>query len=399
MDEQQTENQEVKPVEVKPIEAAPQKNGRNKVLISLTLFLLVATLVWFLVWFLYFRFHEYTDDAYANGSMINLNSAIPGSVIAFYADDTDLVTQGQLIVQLDPTRYQVAYDEALASLAATVLDVRRLYDKVQSNKAAVETKEAVLFTANYDYQNRTRLVGSKAISNEEFVHSKDALVMAQTDLAQAQAELQVSLDATGNSPMINHPLIEKEKANVRIAYYNLKHTAIYAPASGYVAQRFVDVGEWVTPSTAMMAIIPMDYVWVDANYKETQLTKMRIGQKVIVTFDLYGSDVKYHGKVLGIAFGSGSVFSLIPPQNATGNWIKIVQRLPVRISLDPEMVKKYPIRLGISAEVHVDVTDQDLPRIAETPATKLIAATDVFDIHLEEVEKVINAVVEANLKP
>ncbi len=376
----------------------PQPNGRNKVLWIVTTLLVLFGVAWFLFWLLYLRFHAFTDDAYANGSMIKLNSAIPGSVVAFYADDTDLVRGGQLLVQLDSTRYQVAYDEALASLAATVLDVRKLYDKVLSNQAAVEAKRAAVATSSYDYQNRRLLVGSRAISDEDFVHAKDALVIAENELAQALAELQVSLDAAGNTPIVEHPLIEVERGRVRTAYYNLKHCSIYAPATGYVAQRFVDIGEWVTPSTAMMAIIPLDYVWVDANYKETQLTSMRIGQTATVTFDLYGSDVVYQGTVLGIAFGSGSVFSLIPPQNATGNWIKIVQRLPVRISLDPETVKKYPIRLGISANVDVHLSNLDLPMIAQIPSTQAVGTTNVFDIDMEAVEKVIDEIIQSVVK-
>ena len=376
----------------------PQKNGRNRILVIFTLGLVVLAVAWFFLWLFYLRFHETTDDAYANGNMITLNSAISGSVVAFYADDTDLVTEGQLLVQFDPTLYQVEFDKSLASLATTVLEVRKLYDTVNVYQATVENKRAALETASYDYLNRSRLVDSKAISNEDFVHAKDIFLIAQYDLAEAMSKLQVAIDEAGNTPLIQHPRIEEEKGSVRKSYYNLKHCCVYAPATGYVAQRFVDVGEWVAPNRAMMAVIPIDYVWVDANYKETQLAKMRVGQPAKVTFDLYGSSVVFEGKVLGIAFGTGSVFSLIPPQNATGNWIKIVQRLPVRISLDPEKIKHYPIRLGISANVDVNLTDQDLPMVAETPARKTVGITNVFDIQLEEVEKIINGVIEANLQ-
>lgn len=371
-------------------------NG-HRMLWGFTIALIIAAIVWLCLWIFYFQFHESTDDAYANGNLIHINSAIPGSVIAFFTDDTDLVKEGQLLVKLDPTEYQVAFDKELTALAATVLQVRQLYNSVYVNEAILENKRALLEKANFDYQNRVNLVASKAISNEDFTHSKDDFRVAQSQVAQAEHQLQVAKDAAGNTPLESHPLIEQQKNAVRAAYYNLQHCNIYAPATGFVAQRNVDVGEWVSPATAMMAVIPKDYVWVDANYKETQLKYMRIGQPAVVWFDLYGSGVKYHGKVLGIASGSGSVFSLIPPQNATGNWIKIVQRLAVRISLDPETVEKYPIRLGISAEVNVDITNQDLPMLAPVPATQPVATTKVFDIDMEAVNKLMDDIVHANL--
>lgn len=378
-----------------------EKRSRSKkrnILRVFTFSLIVLGIVWFLLWFFSLRFYQSTDDAYANGNLININATVPGSVVVFYADDTDLVEEGQLLVELDKTSYQVQYDKSLASLASAVLKVRELQDTVLSNQASVEIKQIAAKKASYDLENRFQLVDSLAVSNEEFTHSKDELASAEQQLKKAEAELKVSLDAIGNTSLEDHPLIDQEKANVRIAYYNLKHCSIYAPARGYVAKRAVDVGEWVTQNTPLMTVIPTDYVWVDANFKETQLPYMRIGQPATVHFDYYGSKVKFYGKVLGIASGSGSVFSLIPPQNATGNWIKIVQRLAVRISLDPETVKKYPVRIGISADVGVDISNQDLPYLAAMPNTKPIAKTIVFDINIAEVNKVIDEVIKANLK-
>lgn len=412
MNEQQNENKNTSiptqgssPAPATDHPTAPEKSPENtknhsksKTLWLFTFFLILAAIAWFAYWYFYLQYHESTDDAYANGSYVSINSAINGSVIAFFADDTDLVTEGQLLVLLDPTYYKAVYDKELANLGSVVLQVRQLYGAVVSNRANVDNKKVSMARAQYDYDNRSRLIGSKAISNEDFIHSRDTLNTAELDLKQAEAQLQIALDAAGNTPIEQHPLIEQQKATVRTAYYNLQHCSIYAPTTGYIAQRTVDVGNWVTPITDLMAVIPTDYVWVDANYKETQLTYMRIGQPATVYFDIYGSKVIYKGKVLGIASGSGSVFSLIPPQNATGNWIKIVQRLPVRISLDPETVKKYPTRLGISAEVDVDITNQDLPLLATIPNKKPIAETKVFDIHMEEVNTTIDAIISKNLK-
>jgi membrane fusion protein, multidrug efflux system len=269
---------------------------------------------------------------------------------------------------------------------------------VPVNEANVQIRKTEFEKAHYDFQNRSNLVDTRAVSNEDFIHAKDDLETAEHTLKQAEFQLAVARDAAGNTPIEQHPLIEEQKTEIRSAYYNLQHCKIYAPYTGYVAQRMVDVGEWVTPQRNMMAVIPIDYMWVDANYKETELTYMRIGQPADVWFDIYGSSVRYPGKVLGIASGSGSVFSLIPPQNATGNWIKIVQRLPVRISIDPEQMKKYPIRLGISAEVDVNITKQDLPFLAQTPPTKPVSETKVFNLSFEEVNRLIDQIVTDNLK-
>lgn len=364
-----------------------------------TLLLFILAGAWLSLWIFYLQYYESTDDAYASGSMVNLNASITGSVTAFYADDTDLVIEGQLLVELDPTYYQVAYDKAFADLATQVLQLRQLVDEKLVNQANVAIKRTQLSKARFDYENRSQLAQSKAISNEDFIHARDDLTVAENELKKAESQLKASEDILGTTPIKNHPLLDNKKALVREAYYNLQHTKIYAPITGYVAKRAVNVGQSVARTTELMAIIPTDYVWVDANFKETQLKYMRIGQPASVWFDLYGSAVKYQGKVLGIASGSGSIFSLIPPQNATGNWIKIVQRLPVRISLDPEVVKQYPVRLGISAEVDVDITEQDLPMLTQIPPVKAVSTTSVYDIHIDEVNQLIDDVIQMHLAP
>lgn len=398
-----TGTQNNKPDTTVVTEAKSENNNKNKkrskTLLWVSFALGIIALAWLGYYVFYLRFHEYTDDAYANGSLINLQSAIPGSVVAFYADDTDFVKEGQLLVLLDATDYQLAYGRELAALASTVLQVRQLYDSVDVNRANTESKRVTASRALYDFQNRQNLVNSQAVSKEDFTHSKDDLSIAQHDLELAESQLKVALAAAGNTSIEQHPLIEQQKERVRQAYYDLAHCAIYAPATGYVAKRAVNVGMRVTNTTNLMAIIPTDYMWVDANFKETQLTYMRIGQPATVWFDLYGSKVPFKGKVLGIASGSGSVFSIIPPQNATGNWIKIVQRLPVRVSLDAELLKKYPSRLGISAEVDINITQQDLPMLATEPSTKPVGKTRVFDIDMAKVNAEIERVIKENLQP
>lgn len=378
-------------------EQAAKVSGRNRTLLKLTGGLLIVAIVWLLYWYLYLHNYEYTDDAYANGNMLNINSAISGSVVAFFADDTAFVSEGQLLVQLDETNCRLNYEKELASLASTVLQVRQLYDNVGASQASVQAKRIAVEKARYDFENRSKLIGAKAVSNEEFTHARDTKLIAEADLQQAEAQWQVAKDAAGSTPLLEHPLIAKQKALVRAAYYSLQHCAIYAPSSGYIAQRSVEVGQWVTPTSNMMAIIPVDDMWVDANYKETQLAYMRIGQLASVWFDLYGSKVKFDGKVIGIASGTGGVFSIIPPQNATGNWIKIVQRLPVRIGLEAEQLKKYPLRLGISAGVEVDLANQDLPVLAGKEPVRAVSKTHVFEIDFGPADRLMQEILLQNM--
>lgn len=373
------------------------EEGNKKIILWAFTFFLIAVGIFFgAIWYFYWQYHQTTDDAYGNGNLINVNSPLEGMVVSFYADDTDFVEEGQLLVQLDPTYYQVAYDKALADLAYEALQVKQLYDSVLVNEANVAIRQVAASKARYDYDNRQKLVGSKAISNEDFIHAKDELTISENELKKAEFQLKVSLDAIGSFPIREHPLLKEKEESLKEAYYNLKHTSIYAPSTGYIAERSVNVGQSASRLKSLMSIIPTDYVWVDANFKETQLKYMRVGQPAKVWFDLYGSDVEFDGKVLGIASGSGSVFSLIPPQNATGNWIKIVQRLPVRISLNPEMVKKYPIRLGLSAYVDVDITDQNLPMLQKTIIKTPVSKTKVFDIDMKAIDLIIDEVLQKN---
>jgi membrane fusion protein, multidrug efflux system len=380
----------------------PEKQSNNflrsKLLIGITAAILLAGLIWLLVWIFYLQYYEFTDDAFANGNLTNINAAVSGNVVSFNVQDTDWVKEGELIVSLDRSYYQVAYEKELETLASIVLQVSQLYDQVIVNKVLVENKKTILSKSKYDYENRRQLISSKAISNEDYTHSKDDFSVAQLDLELAEAQLKSAADAAGNTSLEEHPLLEKQKSTVRLAYYNLQHCCIYAPTTGYVAKRNVGVGQWVSPTANLMTIIPSQGVWVDANFKETQLTYMRVGQPATVWFDLYGSKVQFKGKVLGIASGTGSVFSIIPPQNATGNWIKIVQRLPVRISLDPQQVEKYPIRIGISAEVDVDITNQNLPRLVNVLSKQPVVETKVFNIDFAIVDQEIENVIQNNLK-
>lgn len=382
------------PLENKAVAEKPQTNSnKNRNFFWLTVIIALIVLICFFAWLFYFRFYESTEDAYVNGNIVNVTTAIEGTPVAYFADDTDLVEKGQLLALLDMTEYRIRYEQELANLSLAAQKVKQLYDTVKANQINVHNKKIALEKARFDYDNRKNLVNSKAVSNEDYTHSQDAYRSAELDLKYAEQQLQIAFDAAGSTSMQDHPMIEVQKNSVRNAFYKLSHCTIYAPIKGYVAKRSVQVGQWTTPKTPLMAIIPSDYMWVDANFKETQLKNMRIGQPVKVTFDLYGRNVKFEGKVLGIASGTGSVFSLIPPQNATGNWIKIVQRLAVRIGLESQMMKKYPLRLGLSSTVEVDISNTDLPVLTTLIHNNPIETTSVYDLNFNEIEKLMDHII------
>lgn len=378
-------------------EAQPQKKN--------TSFAWILTLVFFLVaigfasaYLFYFRFHESTDDAYVNGYMVNVTVQNPGRPIAFFADNTDFVERGQVLILMDPTDFQIVFDRRKAELALAAQQVRERWETVEQKKALVSLQKVELERARVDFFNRSGLVDIKAISNEDFIHSKESVEAAEANLKKAEHDLLFALAGIGSHHLANHPLIEQAKANLREAYANLKRCTILAPISGYVANRNVEVGQWVNAKDALMTIVPLDSVWVDANFKESQLRDIRIGQKVYVSVDMYGGSINFEGKVFGLTPGTGSVFSLLPPQNATGNWIKIVQRVPVRISLNSEQVRKYPVFLGLSANVNIDITNKKGDQLSTIIPQKPIASTEVFEIPLEGLEMLMQKIIEDNLQ-
>ena len=364
---------------VKPVNYRKRKQW----LIGITLTILLLGLLWFLVWLFYFRFHESTDDAYVNGNMVYVTPVISGIPIAFFADDTDYVQKGEPLVLLDKTEYQFNYENALSQLASTVLRLRQVYNQVKIREIQVKNKQIVLEQAKYNFENRQRLIKTQAISNEEFTQYKNNYATAELEANNAVAELQIAKDAVGNSDLEHHPLLAEQKAKLREAFYRLEHCTILAPISGYIAKRSVQLGQAVAVNTPLMAIISNQDIWIDANFKETQLANIRIGQLAEVTFDIYGSE-KFEGKVVGVNMGSGSVFSLIPPQNATGNWIKIVQRLPVRIAINSKKLVEFPLRLGLSTNVNINISNINLPKLAQNIQKQPIAETNVFQIDLKK---------------
>ena len=371
------------------------RSPRKIVLITLSSFFLLAGLIWFCYWLIWGRFAIYTDDAYVNGNLVQLMAQVPGTVIEINTDDTQLVTQGQLIIKLDPADMHIALQHAESALAETVRQVRQNFENAASAEATLILRNADLKKAQLDLKRRMGLVGENAVSREELQHNKTAAESAQAQYDFALHNLRAAQALVENSHLYTHPLVERAKANYKTAYLNVQRTTIVAPVTGYVAKRNVQVGQQIMVNTPMLAIVPLREIWVEANYKENQLQNLRIGQPVELLADAY-PDVTYHGKIFGLGAGTGAAFSLLPPQNATGNWIKIVQRLPVRVMLDPEEIKKHPLQLGLSMRVTTDIHDVSGHMLAQIASQKSIYSTDVYAKQLAEADAKIDAILQEN---
>jgi len=324
------------------------------------------------------RYEQSTDDAYVNGNVVQITPQISGTVVAIGADNTQFVQVGQTVVQLDRADAKVALDQAEAQLARTVREVRNLFATSAQLQATLEVREAELATSSQDLARRERLGNSGAISGEELQHARDAFTGAQAAVLSARQQLSANRARVDGTTVENHPDVLNAAALVHGAYLTYARTGLPAPVSGFVAQRNVQLGQRVSPGTPLMAIVPLDQVWVDANFKEPQLASMRVGQAVDLVADLYGGSVRYHGAVAGFGAGTGSAFALLPAQNATGNWIKIVQRIPVRVALDPGELAAHPLQIGLSMKVQVDTHDRSGPRLPELAQNVPTYSTDVF---------------------
>jgi membrane fusion protein (multidrug efflux system) len=381
---------EDKPLDQHEIDRLHHK--RHNMMLTIVACLVIASLLFFLYWLLVLRFYVETEDAYVGGNVITVTAHISGTPIAIYTDNTQRVKQDQLLVILDPTDYQLAYDKALVALRLAIRDVKKLKDQTSEQRAEVLLHKTKLAQANYDFSNRQRLVDIRAISGEAFEHQKNSVTLAQASLASAGYRYASLKAMLGTQELERHPFIEKAKQDLIEAYINLQRCFVRAPIDGYVAKRVVEVGSWIKADSPLLAIVPLNNLWVDANLKETELARVRIGQPVTIVSDLYGKEATFHSTVAGISPGTGRLFSLLPPENATGNWIKVVQRIPVRIYLHKEDLEKHPILAGLSTKVIIDVSDTSGPFLIEEPMKEVIATTPIYEIPLVDVESVINNV-------
>lgn len=373
----------------------PGRRKRNLLILVLTIVLIGAgMLAWYLI---YGRYYESTDDAYVNGNLVTLTPQITGTVTQVSVDDGDLVHKGQPLVQLDPSDTKIALEQAEASLANTVRQVRGLYSTADNYRAQVAARRVALKTAESDFDRRSKIFAAGAVSAEDLSHYRDAVTSARSDLAAAEQALNTNQAMVDDTVIDSHPEIKAAVATLRQRYLDNARTAILAPVSGYVAKRAVQLGMRVTSGTTLLSIVPLNQVWVDANFKESQMQAMRLGQNVTLSADLYGDDIQYRGRIESLGIGTGSAFSLLPAQNASGNWIKIVQRLPVRIILDPHDMQKHPLRIGLSMDVKVDIHNTGGHLLPQKTVEQPRFTTDVYDSPLAGADKLVAKILHENI--
>jgi membrane fusion protein (multidrug efflux system) len=338
---------------------------------------------------------EETDDAYVAGNTVAITAQDPGTVVGIYGDDTQMVRAGQPLVDLDPATADVELAAAEAQLARAVRAVRGSFLQVDGASAAVNSARAELDKARADLARRRQAAAAGAVSGEEVAHAADAMKTAAAALALAQSQYSQARAQVHGTGVDNNPAVLAAIADYRRAAIRRSHMHIAAPIDGVVAQRRVQIGQQIAAGSPLMAVVPLREVWVDANFRETQLKDLRIGQPVIVKTDIYGGDVKFHGRVAGLSAGSGNAFALLPPQNASGNWIKIVQRLPVRIQLDPKELDKHPLRIGLSVQAEVETSDRSGALLGK-PASPLFKQNAVNPGDTAEVNARIAQIIAAN---
>jgi membrane fusion protein (multidrug efflux system) len=392
---------------------ATAPNGRSRrtlALLGVSAVVVVAALAWGAYYALVLDRFESTDNAYVQGNVVQVTPQVAGTVTAIHADDTDFVKAGQPLVSLDRADGQVALEQAEAQLAQTVREARTLFVNNRTLKAQIAARDAEVARARSDVQRaqddvarRAPLVQTGAVGREEFNHVTSQLAAARTGLAGAESAAEAAREQLVSNQSLTegisveqHPNVLRAAARVREAWLALSRADLVAPIDGYVARRSVQLGQRVQAGTPLLSVIALREVWVDANFKEGQLRKLRIGQPVELVADVYGSKVTYRGTVEGLGAGTGAAFALLPAQNATGNWIKVVQRVPVRIALDPKEVAANPLRVGLSMDVRVDVSHVDGRVLADASQRPARVQTTVFDRGNELADAVVRRIVAAN---
>lgn len=351
-----------------PAAPAGKPHARRRAFAILGALLLLALVAWAVIHFLFAAAEEETDNAYVAGDVVAITARDPGTVTAIHADNTQSVRAGQPLITLDPLTADVNVAAAAAELGRAVRGTRADFTRVGQSDAAIVQAQAELARARSDYARRRGAASEGAVAGEELDHAADAVKVAAANLRLAQQQRAQATSAVQGTDVGTNPAVLAAIAAYRRAAIVRSHMNIAAPINGVVAQRTVQVGQQIAAGAPLMAIVPLDRVWVDANFRETQLKDLRIGQRARVVADMYGDDVVYHGRVIGLGAGSGNAFALLPPQNASGNWIKIVQRLPVRIALDPRELRANPLRIGLSVTATVDTADVSGARLGSAAA-------------------------------
>jgi membrane fusion protein (multidrug efflux system) len=369
---------------------------RRRWLLTLGAALALLALLWLARWLLYSRFYESTDDAYVAGDMVNVMSQVSGTVVSIGADETDRVEAGQELVRLDATDARIALQDAEQQLARTVRQTHTVFATRDQLRAVVAERRAELGRTQSDFDRRRNLAASGAVSGEELGHAQDALQAARDALLAAEKNLAAGSALVGRTGVADNPDVRAAATQVERAWLALVRTSVRAPVTGYLARRSVQLGERISPGAPLMTIVPVGRLWLEANFREVQLRQMRIGQPATVVADLYGGHVTYHAHVAGLGLGTGSAFALLPAQNATGNWIKVVQRVPVRIELEPRELTAHPLRIGLSTVVTVDIRETSGAQLAQTARQQPVLSTRAFDIDRSEIRTRIGEIIEEN---
>jgi membrane fusion protein (multidrug efflux system) len=328
---------------------------------------------------------------------LSVSAQVAGSVIDISADETQMVQAGAPIIRLDPADAAVALNQAEARLASVVRQQRERYTNIEQYDAQIRQREVALKTAQDDLARRAPLAADHTVSGEDVDHARRAVENARAALDVARKQESAARAGVSGVPVAQHPLVQAARADYLAAWLAVRRNAIVAPVSGYVAKRSVQVGGRITPGAPLLTIVPLDQLWVEANFKESELRAIRVGQPATVEADMYGNKVVFHGRVLGLSAGTGSAFSLLPAQNASGNWIKVVQRVPVRIALDPKELAAHPLRVGLSATASVDITQKGDAELGTVAAPVRHDITTALAVPFDEATRATDAIVARNL--
>ena len=374
----------------------PNQAKRKKSLGIFIVILLILSITCTLYWFFFLKDFEETEDAYVGGNQVMVSSQVAGNVAKINADNMDKVHAGDILVELDDTNTKLSFEQAKSNLANAVRQVEQLGFTVQQLQSAVHANEISLSQAQGNLARRVQLEKMGAIDKESFQHAKEAVELSKVNLNSSRNQLAANQALLSNVPLRQQPQIQNAMSSLKQAWLNLQRTKIRSPIDGYVARRNAQVGQAVSVGGALMAVVSNEQMWLEANFKETQLTNMRIGQPVKIHFDLYGKNKEFDGVINGIEMGTGNAFSLLPSQNATGNWIKVVQRVPVRIKLDLQQFAETPLRIGLSATAKVRIADSSGPMLREKSEPKTLFATDTLKYDESAVEDLIESIIQQN---
>jgi membrane fusion protein (multidrug efflux system) len=374
-----------------------QRNKRRLALIGISLLFVIGIIVYIIYYVLVLSQREETDNAYVGGNLVTLTSQVTGNVQQIRADETQLVEAGAEVIALDPADAEIMLRQAEARLGSAVRQQRERYADVGRYDALVAQRQLAVTRAADDLARRLPLASDQIISGEDIVHARQTLADAKAAADVALKQADSARTATSGVALAQNPAVLSAKADFDQAWLAARRNAILAPVSGYVAKRSVQIGARITPGMALLSIVPLDQLWIDANFKESELRNIRLGQPASIEADIYGGKVTYHGKVVGLSAGTGSAFSLLPAQNANGNWIKVVQRLPVRIALDAQELHDHPLRIGLSTVVTVDTHDRNGATLGAPMPAAPVYTTKTLQQPMQEADALADRIVAQNL--